>query len=38
MPATFGQANIAFGGASFTFGEFSVAYELSLVKDGKSIQ
>ena len=31
MPATFGQANIAFGGASFTFGEFSVAYELSLV-------
>ena len=33
MPATFGQANIAFGGASFTFGEFSVAYELSLVTD-----
>jgi len=36
MPTTFGQANIAFGGASFTFGEFSVAYELSLVKDGKA--
>ena len=35
MPATFGQSNIAFGGASFTFSEFSVAYELSLVKDGK---
>ena len=34
MPATFGQANIAFGGASFTFGEFSVAYELSLVVGG----
>ena len=33
MPATFGQANMAFGGASFTFGEFSVAYELSLVTD-----
>ena len=29
MPAKFGQSNIAFGGASFTFGEFSVAYELS---------
>ena len=34
MPATFGQAYIAFGGASFTFGEFSVAYELSLVVGG----
>ena len=34
MPTTFGQANIAFGGASFTFGEFSVAYELSLVVGG----
>ena len=33
MPTTFGQANIAFGGALFTFGEFSVAYELSLVTD-----
>jgi len=33
MSTTFGQANIAFGGASFTFGEFSVAYELSLVTD-----
>jgi len=31
MGATFGQALIAFGGASFTFGEFSVAYELSLI-------
>mgnify|MGYP001356020784 CR=1 FL=1 len=36
MPTTFGQANIAFGGASFTFGEFSVAYELSLIKDGRA--
>jgi len=34
MSTTFGQANIAFGGASFTFGEFSVAYELSLVEGG----
>ena len=34
MPTTFGQANIAFGGDSFTFGEFSVAYELSLVVGG----
>ena len=33
MGATFGQALIAFGGAQFTFGEFSVAYELSLVTD-----
>tara|TARA_R100000008_G_scaffold47947_1_gene28448 strand:- start:398 stop:712 length:315 start_codon:yes stop_codon:yes gene_type:complete len=33
MPTTFGQANIAFGAAQFTFGEFSVAYELSLVTD-----
>ena len=33
MATTFGQANIAFGGALFTFGEFSVAYELSLVTD-----
>ena len=31
MGATFGQALIAFGGAQFTFGEFSVAYELSLI-------
>ena len=36
MPTTFGQANIAFGATQFTFGEFSVAYELSLVKDGKA--
>ena len=35
MPATFGQANIAFGGASFTFGEFIVAYELSLAVGGR---
>ena len=35
MPATFGQSNIAFVAATFTFEEFSVAYELSLVKDGK---
>jgi len=34
MGATFGQALIAFGGAQFTFGEFSVAYELSLVEGG----
>jgi len=34
MGATFGQALIAFGGAQFTFGEFSVAYELSLVVGG----
>jgi len=33
MSTTFGQANIAFGGALFTFGEFSVAYELSLITD-----
>jgi len=33
MPTTFGQANIAFGVAQFTFGEFSVAYELSLIQD-----
>ena len=34
MGATFGQSNIQFGGASFTFSEFSVAYELSLVVGG----
>ena len=34
MGATFGQSNIQFGGARFTFGEFSVAYELSLVVGG----
>jgi len=34
MGATFGQALIAFGGAQFTFGKFSVAYELSLVVGG----
>ena len=31
MPTTFNQAHIPFGGATFTFGEFSVAYELSLI-------
>jgi len=36
MPITFGQANIAFTSARYTFAEFSVAYELSLIKDGKS--
>jgi hypothetical protein len=36
MGATFGQSNIQFSGARFTFSEFSVAYELSLVKDGKA--
>ena len=36
MATTFGQANIAFGVSSFTFGEFSVAYQLSLVQDGKA--
>ena len=35
MPATFGQSNIAFVAATFTFEEFSVAYELSIVKDQK---
>ena len=35
MPTTFNQAHIPFGGATFTFGEFSVAYELSLVVGGK---
>ena len=35
MPTTFGQANIAFGATQFTFGEFSVAYELSLVVGGR---
>ena len=35
MPTTFTQAHIPFGGAQFTFGEFSVAYELSLVVGGK---
>ena len=35
MPTTFNQAHTPFGGAQFTFAEFSVAYELSLVKDGK---
>ena len=34
MPTTFNQAHIPFGGATFTFGEFSVAYELSLVVGG----
>ena len=35
MPTTFTQAHIPFGGTQFTFGEFSVAYELSLVVGGK---
>ena len=35
MPTTFTQAHIPFGGAQFTFAEFSVAYELSLVVGGK---
>jgi hypothetical protein len=35
MPTTFNQAHIPFGGATFTFGEFSVAYELSLVRETK---
>jgi len=35
MGATFGQSNIQFGGARFTFGEFSVAYELSLAVGGR---
>ena len=34
MGATFGQSNIQFGGARFTFSEFSVAYELSLAVGG----
>ena len=34
MPIAFGQANIEFGASRFTFGEFSVAYELSLVVGG----
>ena len=34
MPTTFNQAHIPFGGATFTFGEFSIAYELSLVVGG----
>ena len=33
MPIAFGQANIEFGASRFTFGEFSVAYELSLIQD-----
>ena len=35
MPTTFNQANIAFNSATYTFVEFSVAYELSLVIGGK---
>ena len=35
MPTTFNQAHTPFGGAQFTFGEFSVAYELSLVRETK---
>ena len=37
MPTTFTQAHIPFGGAQFTFGEFSVAYELSLVDGVASV-
>ena len=33
MPTTFGQANIAFRASQFTFAEFSIAYELSLIQD-----
>ena len=35
MPTTFNQANIVFNSATYTFVEFSVAYELSLVVGGK---
>ena len=35
MPTTFNQAHIPFSGAAYTFAEFSVAYELSLVVGGK---
>ena len=35
MGATFGEWNIQFGGARFTFSEFSVAYELSLAVGGR---
>ena len=35
MPVTFGQANIAFVASTFTFEEFSVAYELSLAVGGR---
>ena len=35
MPTTFNQANIVFNSATYTFAEFSVAYELSLVVGGK---
>ena len=35
MPATFGTAKISFIASTFTFEEFSVAYELSLVKGGR---
>ena len=34
MPSTFGQSNISFVASTFTFEEFSVAYELSLVEGG----
>ena len=33
MPATFGESNISFVASTFTFEEFSVAYELSLITD-----
>jgi len=33
MPSTFGQSNISFVASTFTFEEFSVAYELSLITD-----
>ena len=35
MPATFGTAKISFIASTFTFEEFSVAYELSLVVGGR---
>ena len=33
MSATFGESNISFVASTFTFEEFSVAYELSLITD-----
>ena len=33
MSTTFGQSNISFVASTFTFEEFSVAYELSLITD-----
>ena len=36
MPTTFNQAHIPFGGAAYTFAEFSVAYELYLLRGSNS--